>query len=83
MDQIDLTLANQPSQLRPDARVEGMFFRHLDVIDTHQRSTLIHSENAVTLVTQVTDSHLKLRSAHERAKQNGFLGASARAADAA
>ena len=77
------TLANQPPQLRPDAGVEGMFFRHLDVIDARLGGALIHSEDTVALVTQVTDGDLKLRIAHQRAEQDGLFGTSARAADAA
>ena len=60
-----------------------MLFRYFDIIDTRLGGTLVHAEDAVALVTHVTDGDLKLRIAHERAKQNGLLGTSAGAADAA
>jgi hypothetical protein len=51
-----------------------MPLRHLDVVDTDGGSALVNLENAVTLIAQVTDSHVRARRVgHRGAEQNRFF----------
>src|SRR6266508_5296739 len=83
VDDVDLTLANEPAKGCPDAMVERVALEDFNVVDREPGGETVKCEHLISTIADVTDRDSKASSVRScRAVENGLFRSTADATDA-